>query len=303
MADISAQSGSLALSRDELVAVVQWYAEMGVDVAVSEVPHDRFAEGAAEIAAQQARAAMLAERQPDREAEAQPQPRTGRIAPGMDRSREPVRPVAIAPPGPEEAARTANELAASARTLNELRAALEGFDGCGLKRTAGRLVFADGNPQARIMLVGEAPGADEDRQGLPFVGRAGQLLDRMLMSIGMDRTQVYIANVVPWRPPGNRTPSPQETAVCLPFMLRQIALVNPDILVCLGGSATQTLLGVKEGIMRARGRWQDFTVHAEGGDRTIKALATLHPAYLLRSPSHKRLAWKDLRLLKKAVSS
>jgi uracil-DNA glycosylase family 4 len=119
----------------------------------------------------------------------------------------------------------------------------------------------------------------------------------------MDRTQVYIANVVPWRPPGNRTPSPQETAVCLPFMLRQIALVNPDILVCLGGSATQTLLGVKEGIMRARGRWQDFTVHGEGGDRTIKALATLHPAYLLRQPSHKRLAWKDLRLLKKAISA
>jgi uracil-DNA glycosylase family 4 len=299
MADISAQSGSLALSRDELVAVVQWYAEMGVDVAVSEVPHDRFTEGAAEIAAQQTRAAMLAERP----AEAQPQPRTGRIAPGMDRTREIVRPAAIAPPGPEEAARTASELAASARTLDELRAALEGFDGCGLKRTAGRLVFADGNPEARIMLVGEAPGADADRQGLPFVGRAGQLLDRMLMSIGMDRTQVYIANVVPWRPPGNRTPSPQETAVCLPFMLRQIALVNPDILVCLGGSATQTLLGVKEGIMRARGRWQDFTVHGEGGDRTIKALATLHPAYLLRQPSHKRLAWKDLRLLKKAISA
>ncbi|MDB5532555.1 MAG: Uracil-DNA glycosylase [Hyphomicrobiales bacterium] len=295
MADISAQS----LSRDELVAVVQWYAEMGVDVAVSEDPHDRFAEGAAEIAAQQARAAAPVERP----AEQQAAPRTGRIAPGMDRSREFVRPAAIAPPGPEEAARTAGELAASARTLDELRAALEGFDGCGLKRTAGRLVFADGNPQARIMLVGEAPGADEDRQGIPFVGRAGQLLDRMLTSIGMDRTQVYIANVVPWRPPGNRTPSPQETAVCLPFMLRQIALVNPDILVCLGGSATQTLLGVKEGIMRARGRWQDFTVHAEGGDRTIKALATLHPAYLLRSPSHKRLAWKDLRLLKKVASS
>lgn len=295
MADISAQ----ILSRDELVAVVQWYAEMGVDVAVSEAPHDRFAEGAAEIAAQQARAAAAVA---ERHAEPQPQQRTGRIAPGMDRSREMVRPVTAAPPGPEEAARTAGELAASAQTLEELRAALEGFDGCGLKRTAGRLVFADGNPHARIMLVGEAPGADEDRQGLPFVGRAGQLLDRMLASIGMDRTQVYIANVVPWRPPGNRTPSPQETAICLPFMLRQIALVNPDILVCLGGSATQTLLGVKDGIMRARGRWQDFIVHAEGGDRTIKALATLHPAYLLRQPSHKRLAWKDLRLLKKAAA-
>jgi len=296
MADISAQSGSLALSRDELVAIVQWYAEMGVDVAVSEAPHDRFAEGMAEIAAQQARAAAAAERQ------AEPQQRTGRIAPGMDRGREPARPATLAPPAPDEAARTASELASAARTLDELKAALEGFDGCGLKRTAGRLVFADGNPEARIMLVGEAPGADEDRQGLPFVGRAGQLLDRMLKSIGLDRTQVYIANVVPWRPPGNRTPSPQETSVCLPFMLRQIALVNPDVIVCLGGSATQTLLGVKEGIMRARGRWQDFVIHADGGDRTIKALATLHPAYLLRQPSHKRLAWKDLRLLKKAAS-
>ena len=143
-------------------------------------------------------------------------------------------------------------------SLEELRAALERFQGCGLKATATQLVFADGAPEARIMLVGEAPGADEDRIGRPFVGRAGQLLDRMLAAIGLDRRSVYIANVVPWRPPGNRTPTPQETAVCLPFVRRQIALVGPRLLVCLGGSATQTLLGVKEGITRTRGVWRDY---------------------------------------------
>ena len=299
MADSSAPS----LSRDELVAVLQWYAEMGVDLAVSEAPHDRFVEGIAEI--QQARAANQANKASGMPTSVSPPAPAGsripRVAPGAERFFESARPAAVAPPGLEEAARTANALAASAATLDELRTILEGFDGCGLKRTASRLVFADGNPRAQIMLVGEAPGADEDRQGLPFVGRAGQLLDRMLASIGLDRTHVYIANVVPWRPPGNRTPSPQETAVCLPFTLRQIALVNPDILVCLGGSATQTLLGVKEGVMRARGRWQDFVIQGEAGERTIKALATLHPAYLLRSPIHKRLAWKDLKSLKKAA--
>ena len=175
-----------------------------------------------------------------------------------------------APPGPpapaprdDRAARRSRALGAPrrpprARTLEELRAALEAFNGCGLKATATQLVFADGAPDAPIMLVGEAPGGDEDRIGRPFVGRAGQLLDRMLASIGLDRTKVYIANVVPWRPPGNRTPTPQETSVCLPFVRRQIALVDPRVLVCLGGSATQTLLGVKEGITRTRGVWRDY---------------------------------------------
>ena len=191
----------------------------------------------------------------------------------------------------------------AARNLDELRAALEGFDGCALKRTASRLVFADGNPQARIMLVGEAPGGDEDKQGLPFVGRAGQLLDRMLASIGLDRTSVYIANVVPWRPPGNRTPTTQETAICLPFILRQIALCNPDLLVCLGGSSAQTLLGIRDGIMKSRGRWYDFTVEGDEGPRRVPCIATLHPAYLLRQPAHKRLAWRDLIELRKAIES
>ena len=175
---------------------------------------------------------------------------------------------------------------------------LEKFDGCGLKATATRLVFADGAPDARIMLVGEAPGGDEDRIGRPFVGRAGQLLDRMLAAIGLDRTKVYIANVVPWRPPGNRTPTLQETAICLPFIRRQIELVAPKLLVCLGGSSAQTLLGLKDGITRTRGQWFDY---ARDGGGVIKALPMLHPAYLLRQPAQKRAAWRDLRTLARAV--
>src|SRR6185437_8868050 len=145
----------------------------------------------------------------------------------------------------------------AANTLVELRAALEGFEGCNLRLTATQLVFADGNPEGRVMLVGEAPGRDEDIQGLPFVGRSGQLLDRMIAAIGLDRSQAYIANVIPWRPPGNRTPTPQETQICLPFIQRQIELVNPDVLVTLGNPSTQTLLSTREGIMKTRGKWFD----------------------------------------------
>jgi DNA polymerase len=174
------------------------------------------------------------------------------------------------------------------------------FDGCALKRTATQLVFADGVPGSPVMFVGEAPGRDEDRIGRPFVGRAGQLLDRMLSAIGLDRRQVYIANVVPWRPPGNRTPTLQETQTCLPFITRQIELADPQLLVTLGLPSAQTLLGVKTGILRARGSW--FTYARENG-RTIPALAMLHPAYLLRSPSQKRLAWADMRALAKALEN
>src|ERR1700687_15077 len=163
---------------------------------------------------------------------------------------------------------------------------------------AVRLVLSDGNPQARIMFVGEAPGREEDIEGLPFVGRSGKLLDRMIAAIGLDRTSVYIANVIPWRPPGNRTPTPQETQICLPFIQRQIELVNPDVLVTLGNPSTQTLLSTREGIMRTRGRWFDY----DTGTRVIRALATFHPAYLLRSPSYKRMAWQDLRAIAKALA-
>ncbi|MGH6665509.1 MAG: uracil-DNA glycosylase, partial [Pseudolabrys sp.] len=198
----------------------------------------------------------------------------------------------------DEAAMAARDAAKSAKTLDELRAILDRFDGCALKATATQLVFADGNPQARVMFVGEAPGADEDREGLPFVGRSGKLLDRMLAAIGLDRTSVYIANVVPWRPPGNRTPTPQETQICLPFILRQIELADPDVLVCMGNPSAQTLLGIKEGITKTRGRWFSF----DTGKREIRAMPTFHPAFLLRSPLQKRFAWRDFLAIKKALS-
>ncbi len=191
----------------------------------------------------------------------------------------------------------AREAAERARSLDDLKAILERFEGCALRTTATRLVFADGHPGARLMLVGEAPGYEEDRQGLPFVGRSGQLLDRMLKSIGLDRTAVYIANVVPWRPPGNRTPTPQETLICLPFIRRQIELADPDVLVCLGGPSMQTLLEVKDGIMKARGRWMTY----HNGGREIRAMATLHPAYLLRQPLAKRLVWRDFLAIRKSL--
>jgi uracil-DNA glycosylase family 4 len=191
----------------------------------------------------------------------------------------------------------AREAAKNAQTLDELRALLETFEGCMLRATATQLVFAAGNPQARVMFVGEAPGRDEDISGIPFVGRSGQLLDRMMTAIGLDRNSAYIANVVPWRPPGNRTPTPQETAICLPFIHRQIELANPDILVCLGQPATQTLLKTKEGITRTRGRWFKFDI----GNREVRAMATYHPAFLLRSPLQKRLAWRDFLALRKAL--
>ena len=200
-------------------------------------------------------------------------------------------------PGTEAAILSAREAARTAPTLDALRALLENFDGCALKATATRLVFADGNPQARIMFVGEAPGREEDLEGLPFVGRSGKLLDRMIAAIGLDRTSAYIANVIPWRPPGNRTPTPQETQICLPFIQRQIELVNPDVLVTLGNPSTQTLLETREGIMKTRGRWFEYNT----GTRVIRAIATFHPAYLLRSPGYKRMAWQDLRAIAKAL--
>jgi len=201
-------------------------------------------------------------------------------------------------PAPEAAMASAREAARTAPSLEALRELLENFDGCALKSTATRLVFADGNPQARIMFVGEAPGREEDLEGLPFVGRSGKLLDRMMAAIGLDRSSAYIANVIPWRPPGNRTPTPQETQICLPFIQRQIELVNPDVLVTLGNPSTQTLLGSREGIMKTRGRWFDY----DTGTRVIRALATFHPAYLLRSPSYKRMSWQDLRAIAKALA-
>jgi uracil-DNA glycosylase family 4 len=255
--------------------LLAFYLEAGVDCALAEEAVDRLSE-------------------PERATSAHPaglekrQPRPAEPAPAI---------VADAGLPPDAAIASAREAARTAPSLEVLRSLLEHFDGCALKSTATRLVFADGNPAARIMFVGEAPGREEDIEGLPFVGRSGKLLDRMIATIGLDRSKAYIANVIPWRPPGNRTPTPQETQICLPFIQRQIELVDPDILVTLGNPSTQTLLSTREGIMKTRGRWFDY----DTGTRVIRALATFHPAYLLRSPSYKRMAWQDLRAIAKVL--
>lgn len=290
-----------AMDRETLAAVLRWYADMGVDCALGETPVDRFAlslrpaspapETVAAIETLPPEASDFAPFEPTRRpAPAAPPPPAAPLAP-----RPSFAPAAAL--SHDSAAASAREQAESAQSLEELRERLAAFDGCALKNSATQLVFADGAPDARIMIVGEGPGADEDRIGRPFVGRAGQLLDKMLAAIGLDRTNVYIANVVPWRPPGNRAPTPQELALCLPFIRRQIELVAPDFLVPLGASAAQTLLGEKEGIMRLRGHWRDYPC----GDKVIRALPMLHPAYLLRAPMKKAQAWRDLRALKHAL--
>ena len=185
---------------------------------------------------------------------------------------------------------SARTIAGAAASLEELAAALAQFDGCSLKATAKTLCFYRGAAKSRIMIVGEAPGRDEDFEGKPFVGRAGQLLDKMLAAIQLSEQDVHITNIVYWRPPGNRTPTPQEAQVCRPFLERQVELVAPEVIVLLGGAAAKHILDVAEGIMRVRGRWHDIEI----GAHRARAIATLHPAYLLRTPAAKRLAWRDL---------
>jgi DNA polymerase len=253
--------------------LLDFYIETGADALVGEEPVDRFATADAPMAMR---------------ASAPVAPRPEPAARG---------PSPAAPPAPDEAAMAAREAAKRAASLDELRAVLERFEGCPLRATATQLVFADGNPAARLMFVGEAPGRDEDIEGLPFVGRSGKLLDRMLAAIGLDRSSAYIANIVPWRPPGNRTPTPQESQICLPFIARQIELADPDILVCLGGPSAQTLLGTRDGITKTRGRWFTYAT----GTREIRAMPTFHPAFLLRSPLQKRFAWRDFLAIRKAL--
>src|ERR1700720_4718083 len=256
--------------------LLAFYLEAGVDCALTEAPVNRLSDPEIGAAARQT------------------------VLPNPVRTTSAAIPAARveAAPSPEAAIVSAREAARTAPPLEAVRVLLDKFDGCALKSTATRLVFADGNPQARIMFVGEAPGREEDLEGLPFVGRSGKLLDRMIAAIGLDRSSAYIANVIPWRPPGNRTPTPQETQICLPFIQRQIELVDPDVLVTLGNPSTQTLLSTREGIMRTRGKWFDY----DTGTRTIRAIATFHPAYLLRSPSYKRMSWLDLRAIAKALA-
>lgn len=275
-------------SQDIARALLEWYRAAGVTDAVGEAPVDWLARGD--------------------EAPARLQPAAKAPAPRASPSAEPpatntprVAPPPTLPPAarqftatpPDEAVMAARAQAAEARTLADLEQILQRFEGCPLKATAKNLCFYRGAEKARVMAIGEAPGRDEDIEGKPFVGRSGQLLDRMLGAIGLGEADVHVTNVVYWRPPGNRTPTPQETLMCRPFLERQVELVAPEILLLLGGAAAKQILAVEDGIMRLRGRWRDVEI----AGRSYKALATLHPAYLLRTPAQKRLAWRDLLMV------
>ncbi len=262
--------------RDQALADLAWLVEAGADEAIDAAPVDR-------LTARHATA-----------------PATALATPAAPSPSLPARP-ATPLSSTEEALTTARELAQAAGTLDELKAALAGFEGCALKQTAMNLVFADGKPGARVMILGEGPGAEEDRQGLPFVGASGQLLDHMLAAIGLDRSSAYITNLLFWRPPGNRTPTGTEIAACLPFVERHIELVDPGYLLLVGGISAKTLLGRSQGILKLRGHWAHYQ-HA-GMARPIPALASLHPAYLLRQPGQKRLAWRDFLALREALDS
>jgi uracil-DNA glycosylase family 4 len=285
----------MAVSSNEhsagLRELLAFYAEAGVDECLLDEPADRFAESA-----------RARNRQAASAPSSDPAQRREEAARGPEESRAPrksflpdtqpvvaARPQAATVPDGAQAA-LARELARSAMSLEELRQIMLAFEGCNLKATAKNMVFADGNPDADLMLVGEAPGRDEDIEGLPFVGRSGQLLDRILAAIGRDRKSVYIANVIPWRPPGNRDPSPMETEICRPFIERQIELAAPKVLMTLGNPSTKALLRTQEGITKMRGKWRE---HITAGGVHIPTMPTLHPAYLLRTPAHKRLAWRD----------
>jgi uracil-DNA glycosylase len=281
---------SPSYSTEALRDLLRFYHEAGVDAALCDGPVDLLALtrdlAAAEAALEGQQRERAAPESASQRAPARNPPSAGPAA----------QPAKLAIPS-EAAVMAARQAAAEARSMDELRATLAAFQGCNLRFTATNLVFGDGNPQARVMFVGEAPGMEEDIQGLPFVGRSGQLLDRMLAAIGLDRTTAYIANVIPWRPPGNRTPTPQETEICRPFIERQISLVDPEVLVMLGGASAKQLLKSGEGILKLRGQWRSYAT----GAREIRAMATLHPAYLLRQPLQKRLAWRDLLMIKRAL--
>ena len=279
--------------------LLRWHVEAGVDECIGAVPRNRFDEGGT------ARQDVL----PPRPSAALPAKQASRLPPASEPGPQPPSPPPSSlissptarPAAPSAAVVTAATLAAAAESLDALKAALAGYDGCALAKTATNLVFGDGSARARLVLIGEAPGAEEDRQGVPFVGPSGQLLDRMLVSIGLGRDQVFISNTVFWRPPGNRAPTSQEVAACMPFVTRIIGLVRPRMLVALGGPAATAILGRSESVSRLRGRW--FTFESAGIDQPIPATALFHPAYLLRSPGQKRLAWRDLLAIKKRLSA
>jgi uracil-DNA glycosylase len=290
----------------ELAAVLDWYREMGAEEPIGEAPIDWLQRG--DVAPGTGFASLLLRQSPPgAPAKASPgaRPPPAASAPPTSLSARQLPPVLSTPASapaprqfpataPEAAVMAARTAAREAATLDELGARLAAFDGCSLKATAKNLCFYRGMPKARLMLIGEAPGRDEDLEGKPFVGRAGQLLDKMLAAIALTEQDVHIANIVYWRPPGNRTPTPQEAQVCRPFLERQVELVAPDLIVLLGGAAAKHLLEVADGIMRIRGKLREIEI----GKVKARAIATLHPAYLLRAPAAKRLVWRDLLAVK-----
>jgi len=278
---------------NDTLATLNWLVEAGADEAIADQPVNR----------------MVAKSSPPLEGGPKLDPRSGdNFGEGTSANRKSPSPkmssaFSTLPPGegrttpliPGDAIGGAMAAAGAANSLAELKAAMEAFEGCALKCTASNTVFADGVAEGRVMLIGEAPGRDEDRIGKPFVGRAGQLLDKMLASIGLDRQKnAYITNVINWRPPDNRDPSPEEAAACLPFLRRHIELAQPKVIILLGAVAARHVVGVSDGIMKLRGRWMDYRV----GDRMVPLMPTLHPAYLLRQPAHKKLAWRDLQAVR-----
>lgn len=310
----------------ELVELLAWYGEIGVDIAVSAEPVNWLARGdrgpgaGFELASLEADAGSgqttagtggQAKAPPPaapatgaRRAPLPVAPLPGAEVAAEARPRASAKPAlpAVAPKATSAAASdpgvtTARKIARAAKTIDDLGRALAAFDGCGLKATAKSLCFYRGSPAARLMIIGEAPGRDEDLAGQPFVGPAGRLLDKMLAAIGLTEADVHITNTVYWRPPGNRPPTPQEIEVCRPFLERQIELVSPALLLLLGGPATQAMLGSEERIMKVRGRWRDLALN----QLSLKVMPTLHPAYLLRTPAAKRQAWRDLLALREAL--
>jgi uracil-DNA glycosylase len=289
---------STSLQQHELLALLDWQRAMGADAVLGDEPVDWPARGPVAPGANFA----WPERTPERTQalthasgiSAAPAPSLAPrpAAPPSLHVEAPVRPQT--PLAPSAAETDARRIARAATSLESLGAALKAFDGCTLKATATNLCFYRGAAKSRLMIIGEAPGRDEDIEGKPFVGRAGQLLDKMLAAINLTEADVHITNIVYWRPPGNRTPTPQEALSCRPFLERQMELVAPEFVLAVGGAAAKEVLGVTDGIMRLRGKWRDIEI----GGAKVPAMATLHPAYLLRTPAAKQMAWQDLLALK-----
>lgn len=264
------------MSRDAEKALLQWYLEAGVDEAIATTPVNRLS--APPPAPAKAALPPIA-REPSAPSPAMPP----RRAPATD--------------SPPAAIAEARAVADKAKTLEQLREAVMGFDGCALKKTATNTVFADGDPTSGLMLIGEAPGADEDKHGIPFCGVSGKLLDQMFAAIGYPRGKFYITNTLFWRPPGNRPPTPEELAICEPFLQKHIALVKPKRLVLIGGTSAKTVLGTKEGITKLRGKDFEYTNNYLNG-KVIPIRVTFHPSFLLRQPAQKKQAWEDLQVIK-----